>query len=562
MTDLQVYTLVGLVVLIIAIISLQIKKRKNINMLKQEYDSRWGKIPNEKYKNEDLKVISTYYENQIDENKKDFHIDDITWNDLEMDNVFKRINNTVSTPGEEYLYSMLRNPIFDAETLEERDQLMKYFCSEPEVRKTIQLILSSPGKRRYSSVSNILFNNRKIKTRRLFYVFLALAFNVALIYTLFISAQTGLIFLILSFFINMLVYNKAKGEMAAELESMSHIVNLVGCANKLSRVKSEALDKYTETLRECVSKLRGINMRSFHILYSSQDPITEYFKIILFVELISYDSSAKFIYKNMSTIRKLYETIGFLDTMISSASFRQSLSYYTKPTLCKGLANEPKRLSFVDAYHPLIDEPIPNSLDIREAILITGSNASGKSTFLKTIALNALFAQTINTCLAHDYSSNFFLILTSMALRDNLSGKESYYIAEVKSLKRIFDSLNDSIPLLCIIDEVLRGTNTIERIAASSEVLHKLSSSNCICIAATHDLELTYILKNHCASHHFQENFIENEIIFDYKVYSGSSTTRNAIKLLEVIGYEESLVDAAEARAERFINEGKWQEIK
>lgn len=244
--------------------------------------------------------------------------------------------------------------------------------------------------------------------------------------------------------------------------------------------------------------------------------------------------------------------------MLSIASYRESLNYYTIPSLYKNDTSNLLTLAFTDAYHPLIKKPVPNSISIEKSILITGSNASGKSTFLKMVAINAIFAQTIHTCLASNYSSSYCMIFTSIALRDNLTNNESYYITEIKSLKRIFDHLNDFTPLLCIVDEVLRGTNTIERIAASSEILRSLGKSNCICLAATHDIELASILNNQYENYHFREVFEENRISFEYKIYHGKSTTHNAIKLLRIMGYAETIVDTAEAVSEKFLHEGRW----
>lgn len=92
-----------------------------------------------------------------------------------------------------------------------------------------------------------------------------------------------------------------------------------------------------------------------------------------------------------------------------------------------------------------------------------------------------------------------------MSLRDNLTNNESYYIVEIKSIKRILDSINDEIPTLCFVDEVLRGTNTIERIAASSHILKSLTDKNALCFAATHDIELTNILENIYSNYHLRK---------------------------------------------------------
>ena len=145
-----------------------------------------------------------------------------------------------------------------------------------------------------------------------------------------------------------------------------------------------------------------------------------------------------------------------------------------------------------------------------------------------------------------------------MALRDNIFSNESYYIVEIKSLKRILDRVNDKIPTLCFIDEVLRGTNTLERIAASSRILSSLSKQNTLVFAATHDIELTHILENDYSNYHFQERIEENQIIFDYKLYEGKAISKNAIKLLGMLGYPEEITSAAENAAEYFLANGEW----
>ena len=99
------------------------------------------------------------------------------------------------------------------------------------------------------------------------------------------------------------------------------------------------------------------------------------------------------------------------------------------------------------------------------AHLITGSNASGKSTYIKAIAINAILAQTINTVLAEKWMMKPSYIVTSMAIQDNVLDGDSYFIAEIKSLKRIMQLIEEEKPCISFIDEILKGTNTIERIA-------------------------------------------------------------------------------------------------
>lgn len=210
-------------------------------------------------------------------------------------------------------------------------------------------------------------------------------------------------------------------------------------------------------------------------------------------------------------------------------------------------------------YHPLIKEPVKNDMYTNASVLITGSNASGKSTFLKTMAVNSILAQTIHTCLAKHYKSALFRIASSMSLRDDVQGGDSYYMVEIKAIKRILDLCKEEgAPVLCFVDEVLRGTNTVERIAASSQILLSLSGNNCMCFAATHDIELTHLLEEIYRNYHFTEEIQKDDISFTYKIIEGRAASRNAIRLLGIMGYDSSIIQKAEKMAADFSAVGVW----
>src|SRR5699024_17277 len=125
-----------------------------------------------------------------------------------------------------------------------------------------------------------------------------------------------------------------------------------------------------------------------------------------------------------------------------------------------------------------------------------------------------------------------------------------YFVTEIKSLRRILEAVRRG-PCACFVDEILRGTNTPERLAASTAVLRWLHGPDCLCAAATHDLELTRILREEYACFHFRERLENGEILFDYRLYPGPSRTRNAIGLLRVMGLDADIVDEAERLAGR-----------
>jgi DNA mismatch repair ATPase MutS len=172
--------------------------------------------------------------------------------------------------------------------------------------------------------------------------------------------------------------------------------------------------------------------------------------------------------------------------------------------------------------------------------------------------MNAIFAQTIGTVCAKDYVTCPFQIYSSMSLRDHLNQAESYYITEVKALKRILEHKNEDLPLLCFVDEVLRGTNTVERIAASASILQALAEGNGLCFAATHDIELTYLLEGICENYYFQEKISKSDIMFDYQLHKGRAKSRNAIQLLEILGYDKKITTKASQMATRFLESGNW----
>jgi len=133
---------------------------------------------------------------------------------------------------------------------------------------------------------------------------------------------------------------------------------------------------------------------------------------------------------------------------------------------------------------------------------------------------------------------------------------------EIRALKRILDLVSeDGAPVLCFVDEVLRGTNTVERIAASTEILRSMAGKNCLCFAATHDIELTQLLENIYENYHFAEEIEDDDIFFSYQILKGPASTRNAIKLLGIMGYDKAIIQEAEGMAESFLSTGHWRGI-
>lgn len=290
------------------------------------------------------------------------------------------------------------------------------------------------------------------------------------------------------------------------------------------------------------------------------DSLFDYVRILFHVDLIKLSTMIHALQRYEKELLEIYDIIGMLDSMLAVASYRERMKVYTTPVFIKTAGKTGGRLKLEQVYHPFVADPVRNDVEAGKGVLLTGSNASGKSTFLKAVAVNVLFAQTIHTVLADRYEACFFRLYSSMALRDDLLSQESYFIVEIKSLKRIFSAVSqEGAPVLCFIDEILRGTNTAERVAASSVLLSELSESGALCFAATHDIELTGLLQECFENYHFEEQLCEGDILFDYRLKPGRADSRNAIRLLSVIGFDSALIEKAQQRVEYFLQQGDWK---
>lgn len=175
---------------------------------------------------------------------------------------------------------------------------------------------------------------------------------------------------------------------------------------------------------------------------------------------------------------------------------------------------------------------------------------SGKTTFIRTAGINAILAQTINTCFARELIMPPLKIHSAIRIADDLMNDKSYYFEEVLTIKNMVEASRSGFQNLFLLDEMFKGTNTVERIAAGSSVLTYLNNEDNFVFISTHDLELTEYLKEGFDLYHFTE-VVENEsIFFDYKLKAGHLETTNAIRILELNKYPIEIIAEAKQLAE------------
>lgn len=543
--------LAGIIVLIAAVFFVvldvfsQIKLRKRVR-------AQWGEIPRQSQLDKEESLKNAW---QIE---KQFHdwdseVDDLTWYDLNMQNVFELINGTYSSIGSEALYQRLRNYQFNQS--DDLEELIQFYEAHPESREKIQFHFAGLGKRDNNFTKQYIANGKKEKLGNLWlYVLLGVLPLISLILLMFLG-PLGLLFLLGSILFNVIFYMIKKANLETELESMRYLVQSISLANQLSKISSPRQAE----IRENLMPLKAIARWGFSFRVKSNsegDILFEYLNLIFMIPFIAYNFVITRLSKHNQEAINLWKVLGEMEVAAAVLNFRTYFPVSCQPTFTEG------GVQAEDIYHPLVDYAIVNPVDWQQDTLVTGSNASGKSTYVKSIAISAILAQTINTAIAEQFTLQPGHVLTSMAVEDDILAGDSYFVAEIKSIKRLLKQVEKGERCYCFIDEILKGTNTIERIAASSSVVTWLAGYPSLSFVATHDIELTEILKNYCDNVHFEETVTEEQgITFDYVLKQGPAVTRNAIALLKVMDYPEKIVTQAQKEARCFDEQRTWMTI-
>ena len=533
-----IWTFGGIVLIALAasIINRRAKRKRQEAYISQKF----GTVPAD---GEIRENVSKYYEIYSEPGD----VDEVTWNDLSMDDIFTRINQCDTSAGEEILYYWLHRGQLADEEYMKLERRIEAAGREKE-RLEIERELMKMGKGRGAYFIPVYMDSLEeygMRSPWLYQVLQILFFAAVAAVLIFHNRTTALVFWTV-FFVNLVLYGILKMRYEVEFQMIGTAVGMLrhgknllkkGQVAALYPELKENLEKLEKVTRR-ISLLQGMQAGSF--MGDAQGILLDYLLGITMWQVVTYNKVIRSLSRNEETYMAVYRAIGELDMAISIASYRHSVPWYCIPEF-----SSEKKIEMEALYHPLLEHPVENSLSLDKGCIITGSNASGKSTFIKAAALSAILGQTIHTCTARQMRMPKLQVITSMAVKDDLAAGESYFIREIRYLKRILDSLTEERITFCAIDEILRGTNTGERIRASSAILKYLSRKNCIALVASHDKELTEILADEYENYHFSEEIGEEDIYFSYKIQKGPATSQNGIKLLEFAGFPDVIIKNA-----------------
>ena len=482
-----------------------------------------------------------------------YAVDEVTWSDLEMDEVFLRINRTGSYIGEQVLYQSLRSgndPFF-----RENRGWMKSLEENHDLMQDLVLRLYSIGKQQESYYLPEFFANAGLLRPGHSWVFraLQLVLAVSVLAAAIFRAAPFYAVLAFSLIVNFIVYMLMKMKYDVLLSSMSGIGQVLELYEWCMKRKEIPLPEgiYSD---ERLHRLRKLQKKIGVLVYTKRAGMTgdligilaDYLMGITLIDVARIDGILKMIEENREAVSDVFTFVGRLDAAIGILSFRNSLPDWSLPELA-----DQEEIVSRGIYHPLISEPVRNDFTLHDRVILTGANASGKSTFMKSLAVNAILAQTIDTVCCASLSLPQLKVMTSMAIRDDVVSGESYYVREVRYLKRMLDELAREIMTLYVIDEILKGTNQKERLAASEAVLRYLTNFPGFCMIATHDMELVNKLQEWYVPYYFESHISENNVTFDYCIHPGRGGESNALALLQAFGFPEEIVrDARSAVSE------------
>lgn len=486
-----------------------------------------------------------YLEQQFDllngRSDKKYTLNDQTWNDLDMDEIFDNMDTTLTECGQTMLYKLLRSTLLSPKAIKTRSKILNYISKARDIRENIQLILLKFGTINRSYVLSAI--NRGIEYSPTYKI---IAYTMPFVPFVAIAMMpfnlvAGVILFLAVFVVNFTLINKVKMNFMINQRTIHYIRNMIIAAEQLGKIQDDKLKRYLQTLKEDSEECYSLVKKTRGLSLVDNDPVglSAYINILFLIETRAYFASVERIDRYSEQLLRIYKTLGKIDAYIAMASFIESCDGYCRPNFI-----EDKEIRVKDIIHPLLEEPISNSLEVADkGVLLTGSNMSGKSTFLRALALNAVLAQTIGICFAEEYNANIYKVMTSITRKDDLNDGKSYYLVEAELILDIINKVDDNITSLIVIDEIFRGTNTIERIQSSSNILKYLADRNAMVIVATHDLELNEIIEESFDKYYFSESVGSRGLEFDYKIKKGVVKATNAIKILRYLGYPTEITE-------------------
>jgi MutS domain V len=509
---------------------------------RQEIRARWGK-PGEG----NSFRASWYFDLRRKQLDPATVVDDKTWSDLEFPRLFTAIDTTITPIGRQILFAQLRELEFESPELDRRHGTYGVLQADPQLRENIQVKLKRLEVDAASHIADLLLGAPPAKVR---YQHLLMPWTLLCVGGV-IAAVAHLIptwVCVLPLLVNLFVWYWIDVKLQEDINALLCCGRMLRVADRiaglhggeglsdLGQLKAEA--PIRRKLSAQISWLRLFDRLRNADLIAGLVLIVDLF---LLVKFSLYSRAIDRFHANRAQWLATFQLVGAVDAAIAVVNF---LERY--PARCRPTVVNDRVLEIENGYHAFIANPMKNSISLHgTSVLITGSNMTGKTTFIKMVAMNVVLGHTLGICLADRVTLPRSAVRALIHGDQSVATGKSRYFAEAEAICGFIAESAAGACRIFVLDEPFSGTNTVERIAVAKAVLRAMSA-NAQILVTTHDVELQHLLGAQFELCYFQENPAV-EGFFDHALRAGVSTQRNAIRVLERLGLPADII--AEAMA-------------
>lgn len=470
--------------------------------------------------------------------------------------LFGLLNRTSTALGARRLRDMLEHPCLSAETIAARQAMVRWLAQHPQQRLRIMAAMAAlrGEDQRLSRLTRAV--------DRVTPLALPVPVGLLRVWSLLSAAFTALAigrtavgdfvwggWLLALLVVNAVIFLRIRRRVSAALEPWEDVA--WAARAYLIAARQAAADLPPETglahVRESCAAVvdrRALSRLIRRVGWTDRGGLLyEFLNVLLLADVHVAQAILNCVIPHRAALLAGLSAVAELDALCSLGTFA-----WEQPVVCYPLPVAAPTVSITDGHHPLVapERVVPNNAELTAATrmwIVTGSNMAGKSTFLRMVGLNVLLAQIGCPAAACEMRWSPLRLVTDLRARDNLAEEESYFLAEVRHLRRMVLPPAGDTPVLGLIDEPFRGTNSQDQTAASVAVLRHLLTSDNLFLLATHDRHLTALADGGAVKNlHFRENLTSDALVFDYRLHAGPAQTRNALRILEREGYPPELV--------------------
>jgi MutS domain V len=474
-------------------------------------------------------------------------VDDRTWIDLEFERLFSSVDSTLTRLGSQCLYHKLRIYRDDPGELERDYTVYQVLRRDTALREQLQLSLWPLRSDSEALTCESLFGELPANPRSTGLVLLmSVASLLVFAATVLNPAFAWLLGAIV--LCNLFIVVFLRHDIHETFLATGRIGRMTSAAARLARVEATAPVSQPPRLSAIFSETRDLrgSFRWFLTDRSNDLVASVYFwlNLLFLADHVAAALVARNLRRHRETLAQVFLQVGSLDADIAIASWLQRIPTHCPPAITTG-----KTIELIDGFHPLLAAPVANSVALRgQSALVVGTNMAGKTTFIKMVGTNIILGRTLGVCFAATAVVPRSNVMALIRAEHSIESGKSHFFAELERILSFVQRAERDDRVVFLIDELFRGTNTPERVAAGKAVLESLGAQAQV-LVTTHDIELQHLLGPSFLTFHFVED-PELPEVFDYRLHPGISTTKNAIRLLEKVGFPPAIIREARRLAD------------